>query len=86
MDTALHLGGILKMESDFDDELPMRGRLPTHDVYADDTNRDGSDCRRKIGVGYAHFDCDGIQLLIDCVPLSGSICVRARHFSKKELH
>ncbi len=74
------------MESDFDDELPLRGRLPTHDVYADDTNRDGTDRRRKIGVGYAHLDGDGIQLLIDCVPLSGTICVRAKHFSKKELH
>ncbi len=24
------------MESDFDDDLPLRGRLPTHDVYADE--------------------------------------------------
>lgn len=68
-----------------DDEIPLRGRPPTHDVYADDSNRDGTDRRRKIGVGYAHHDGDGIQLLIDCVPLSGSICVRIRPLSKRDL-
>lgn len=74
------------MEFELDDELPLRGRPPTHDVYVDETNRDGSDRLRKIGVGYAHFDGGGLSLLIDCVPLSGSICIRAKHFSKKELH
>jgi hypothetical protein len=72
--------------SDFDDDLPMRGRLPTHDVYVEDTNRDGSDRRRKIGVGFTHLDGGGLSLIVDCVPLTGEICIREKHFSKKELH
>lgn len=74
------------MNFELDDELPLRGRPPTHDVYVDETNRDGSDRRRKIGIGYEHLDGGGLSLLIDCVPLSGSICIRAKHFKKKELH
>ena len=74
------------MESDFDDELPIRGQPPTHDAYTGDTNRDGTDRRRNIGVGYAHLDGDGIQILLDCLPLSGTICIRAKHLSKRELH
>lgn len=74
------------MISDFDDELPLRGRPPTHDVYVEETNRDGSDRRRKIGVGYAHFDGSGIQILLDCVPLTGSISVRDKHPRRKEMH
>jgi len=74
------------MNYELDDELPLRGRPPTHDVYTDETNRDGTDRRRKIGVGYAHLDGGGLSLIIDCVPLSGSICIREKDFSKKELH
>lgn len=69
-----------------DDEIPLRGRLPTHDVYAEETNRDGTDRRRKIGVGYAHFDGSGIQILLDCVPLTGAISVRDKCPRKKEMH
>lgn len=69
-----------------DDEIPFRGRLHTHVAYAENNNRDGTDRRRKIGVGFAHLDGGGIQLILDCVPLDGTISVRERRISKKELH
>lgn len=71
---------------DLDDDVLMQGRAPTHNVYAEDTNSDGSDRRRKIGVGYSHPDGGGVSLIVDCVPLSGAICVRARRFKKRNLN
>lgn len=42
--------------------------------------------RRTVGRGYAHFDGSGIQILLDCVPLTGSISVRDKHPRRKEMH
>lgn len=61
---------------DLDDIVPFRGRRPTHVAFAENFNRDGTPRLSRIGVGYAHIDGGGIQILLDSVPLDGAISLR----------
>lgn len=54
------------------------------DVYViSETNKDGPDRWTKIGIAFVNRD-ESINVILDCVPLSGKIHIRDRKKSKKQ--